>query len=61
MHAKNDPAKELSDFRLQFRMQSVAGRQFVVMADEVAAFKPAVSVHADGFKMVDYGMLGIIS
>jgi hypothetical protein len=36
------------------------GRQFGVMADEVEAVLPeAVSVHPDGYKVVDYAMLGI--
>lgn len=36
------------------------GRQFGVMADEVEQVMPeAVSVHPDGYKMVDYAMLGI--
>jgi hypothetical protein len=35
-------------------------RQFGVMADEVEAVMPAaVSVGADGYKQVDYAMLGI--
>ena len=36
------------------------GRQFGVMIDEVEAVMPeAISIHADGYKRVDYGMLGI--
>ena len=36
------------------------GRQFGVMADEVEVVMPAaVSVGADGYKRVDYNMLGI--
>jgi hypothetical protein len=36
------------------------GRQFGVMADEVETVLPeAVSMHPDGYKVVDYGMLGI--
>jgi hypothetical protein len=36
------------------------GRQFGVMADEVEAVMPeAVSMHPDGYRQVDYGMLGI--
>ena len=36
------------------------GRQFGVMADEVeAVFPEAVKWHPEGFKMVDYAMLGI--
>ena len=35
-------------------------RQFGVMADEVETVMPqAVSMHADGYKVVDYEMLGI--
>jgi hypothetical protein len=37
------------------------GRQFGVMADEVEPLMPsAVSLHANGFKQVDYAMLGIV-
>jgi hypothetical protein len=36
------------------------GRQIGVMADEVKKVMPeAVSVHPDGYKMVNYAMLGI--
>ncbi len=36
------------------------GRQFGVMADEVEQVMPeAVSLHPDGYKMVNYAMLGI--
>lgn len=36
------------------------GRQFGVMADEVGAVMPkAISIDSDGYKMVNYGMLGI--
>jgi hypothetical protein len=50
----------LFDYKPQFREQWGSGRQFGVMADEVEAVTPeAVSVHADGYKMVNYTMLGI--
>ena len=44
------------------KMQSIWGRrrQFGVVADEVEEVLPqSVSMHPDGYKMVDYGMLGI--
>lgn len=35
-------------------------RQFGVMADEVETVMPeAISVHPDGYKMVNYALLGI--
>jgi len=47
-------------FKPEFRDRFGAGRQFGVMADEVEQVMPqAVSVHPDGYKMVDYAMLGI--
>ena len=50
----------LFDYRPEFREQFGTGRQFGVMADEVEQVMPqAVSVHPDGYKMVDYAMLGI--
>jgi len=50
----------LFDYKPQFRAQWGRGRQFGVMADEVAQVMPqAVSLHADGYKLVNYGMLGI--
>lgn len=50
----------LFDYLPERREQWGHGRQFGVMADEVEAVMPsAVSVGADGYKMVDYGMLGI--
>ena len=50
----------LFDYRAGFRDEWGHGRQFGVMADEVETVLPdAVSVHADGFKVVDYGRLGI--
>lgn len=37
------------------------GRQFGVMADEVESVLPeAVAMHADGYRRVDYAMLGIV-
>lgn len=51
----------LFDYRPEFRDASGHGRQFGVMADEVEAVMPeAVSVHPDGYKMVDYTMLRIV-
>jgi hypothetical protein len=50
----------LFDYRPEFREQWGHGRQFGVMADEVEQIMPeAVSVHPDGYKMVNYAMLGI--
>lgn len=50
----------LFDYRAEHRDQWGHGRQFGVMIDEVEAIVPeAVSMHADGFKRVDYAMLGI--
>ena len=50
----------LFDYKPEFRDAWGYGRQFGVMADEVERVMPeAVSVHPDGYKMVDYVMLGI--
>lgn len=50
----------LFDFKAQFRDAQGAGRQFGVMAQEVAAIVPeAVSTDADGWLHVDYSVLGI--
>jgi Chaperone of endosialidase len=50
----------LFDYRPEYREQWGHGRQFGVMIDEVETIVPeAVSVHPDGFKRVDYAMLGI--
>lgn len=47
-------------FKPEFHGRFGVGRQFGVMADEVEQVMPqAVSVHPDGYKMVDYAMLGI--
>ena len=51
----------LFDYKPQYREQCGSGRQFGVMADEVEAIVPeAVSMGEDGFKRVDYGMLGVV-
>lgn len=48
------------EYRREFRDRWGHGRQFGVMADEVARTLPsAVAVDAQGFSIVDYGMLGI--
>lgn len=48
------------DYRSDFRDEWGHGRQFGVMADEVERTLPkAVSIGADGYKRVDYSMLGI--
>ena len=50
----------LFDYRPELRAQWGADRQFGVMADEVEAVMPeAVSIHASGYKQVNYAMLGI--
>lgn len=50
----------LFDFKPEFRDACGHRRQFGVMADEVERVLPeAVSVHQNGYKTVDYFMLGI--
>lgn len=50
----------LFDYKPQYRETWGHSRQFGVMADEVETVMPeAVSVHPDGYKMVNYDMLGI--
>ena len=50
----------LFDYMPEFRDRSGHGRQFGVMADEVESVMPgAVSIHPDGYKTVNYAMLGI--
>ena len=50
----------LFDYKSDYRDQCGHGRQFGVMADEVETVMPeAVSVHADGYKQVDYSLLGV--
>lgn len=50
----------LFDFKAGFRDSWGHGRQFGVMAGEVEQVIPeAVFVHPDGYKMVNYAMLGI--
>lgn len=50
----------LFDYKPEYREKWGYGQQFGVMVDEVEKVMPeAVSVHPDGYKMVDYGMLGI--
>ena len=50
----------LFDYKPEFRGGHGAGRQFGVMAQEVEAVMPsAVVTYADGFKRVNYAMLGI--
>jgi hypothetical protein len=50
----------LFDYKAEFRDSWGHGRQFGVMADEVQAIVPeAVLVHEDGYRVVDYGRLGI--
>ena len=50
----------LFDYKPAYRETAGFGRQFGVMADEVEAVLPqAVVMHPDGYKMVDYALLGI--
>lgn len=50
----------LFNYRPEYREECGHGRQFGVMADEVETVMPdAVSIHPDGYKMVNYAMLGI--
>ena len=50
----------LFDYKPEYVDTWGTGRQFGVMADEVETVMPgAVSVHADGYKLVNYAMLGI--
>lgn len=50
----------LFDYKTEYRDAWGHGRQFGVMADEVeTVMLEAVSVHPDGYKMVNYAMLGI--
>ena len=50
----------LFDYRPEFAAGLEAGRQFGVMADEVERIVPgAVSVGEDGYRRVDYHLLGI--
>ena len=49
----------LFDYKPEFRDAWGHGRQLGVMADEVEQVMPhAVSAHADGYRRVDYAMLG---
>lgn len=48
----------LFDYKPEYRDTAGHGRKLGVMADEVEVVRPeAVHMHADGYKMVDYGML----
>ena len=49
----------LFDYKPQFRDECGHGRHFGTMAQDVETVMPeAVSLHPNGYKMVDYGMLG---
>ena len=51
----------LFDYKPAFRDRWGHGRQFGVMADEVEGVVPgAVATHADGYKRVNYALLGIV-
>lgn len=50
----------LFDYKPAFWASTGSGRQFGVMADEVEAVIPeAVLMHPEGYKQVNYAMLGI--
>jgi hypothetical protein len=50
----------LFDYKPEFQATKGTGRQFGVMADEVAAIVPeAVSRASDGYLYVDYDMIGV--
>jgi hypothetical protein len=50
----------LFDYRPEYHDRLSVDRQFGVMADEVEAVMPqAVGRHTDGYKMVNYAMLGV--
>jgi hypothetical protein len=50
----------LFDYKPEYGEMADFGRQFGVMADEVeVVFPQAVVMHPDGYKMVDYALLGI--
>jgi len=50
----------LFDYKPEYREAWGNGRQFGVMADEVESVMPqAISVHPQGYKIVNYRMLGI--
>lgn len=50
----------LFDYKQEFLERWGRGRQFGVMIDEVETVMPeAVFIHSDGYKRVDYGVLGI--
>lgn len=51
----------LFEYRPEFQALWGRSRQFGVMIDEVETVVPeAIFMHADGYKRVDYGVLGII-
>ena len=50
----------LFDYKPEFQASAGYGRQFGVMADEVETVMPeAVVMHLDGYKRVNYAILGI--
>lgn len=51
----------LFDYKPEFRDAWGHGRQLGVLADEVERVMPdAVSMHTDGYRRVDYAMLGFV-
>jgi hypothetical protein len=50
----------LFDYKSEYSVAGREGRQLGVMADEVEPImSSAVSIHPNGYKMVNYAMLGI--
>ena len=50
----------LFNYKTEFHGEWGSGRQFGVMAQEVETVMPeAVSIHPNGYKMVNYALLGI--
>lgn len=50
----------LFDYKPEFRDAFGHGRKFGVMADEVETIVPeAIAVNADGYRSVDYAMIGV--
>ena len=48
------------EYKPEFRLACGHGRHFGVMADEVERIVPeAVSVHPNGYRQVDYALLGV--
>ena len=51
----------LFDYKPEYRDECGHGRHFGTMAQDVEGVMPeAVSLHPNGYKMVNYGMLGLV-